>query len=65
MTATTNSAKAASAAKTAVSDEREPIMLKQRIGSADYIIAVRFSQSGKETLEDKILRLIESEAQYA
>jgi hypothetical protein len=53
------------AAKTAVSDEREPVMLKNRIGSTDYIVAVRFSQSGKEKLEDKILRLIESEVQYA
>jgi hypothetical protein len=46
-------------------NEAEPVMLKKRIGSTDYIVAVRFCQSGKETVEDKILRLIESEVQYA
>jgi hypothetical protein len=53
--------KAASAAKTVCSAEREPLMLKKRIGSTDFIINVRFSQTSAETLEDKILRLIESE----
>ena len=34
----------------------------RRIGSTTYLVTVRFSGKGKETLEDKILRLIEKEA---
>ena len=50
-----------SAATNAVIDEREPVMLLKRIGSTTYKVAVRFSATGTETLEDKILRMIESE----
>ena len=34
----------------------------RHIGSTTYLVTVRFSGKGKETLEDKILRLIEKEA---
>lgn len=34
----------------------------RRIGSTTYLVSVRFSKKGKETFEDKILRLIEKEA---
>jgi hypothetical protein len=51
-----------SPAKTAVADEREPLMLRKRIGSTTFMVAIRFSDKATETLEDKILRLIESEA---
>lgn len=34
----------------------------RRIGSTTYLVSVRFSGKGKETFEDKILRLIEKEA---
>ena len=34
----------------------------RRIGSTTYLVTVRFSGKGKETFEDKILRLIEKEA---
>jgi hypothetical protein len=59
MTTTTTLVKSESAAKTL--KQAEPLMLKKRIGSTEYLIAVRYSQTGKETLEDKILKLIESE----
>ncbi|GHU90839.1 hypothetical protein FACS1894202_11320 [Clostridia bacterium] len=59
MTTTTTLVKSESAAMTL--KQAEPIMLKKRVGSTDFIIAVRYSQTGKESLEDKILRLIESE----
>jgi hypothetical protein len=60
-TTTTNGA-----AKTAEREfEREPLMLKKRIGSTEYLISVRYSPSAKETLEDKILRLIESEVRHS
>jgi len=39
----------------------EPSTLLKRIGSTTYIINVHFSETGRETLEDKILRLIERE----
>jgi hypothetical protein len=39
----------------------EPVMLRKRIGSTMFIVNVRFSDKSKETMEDKILRLIERE----
>jgi hypothetical protein len=36
----------------------EPLKLLKRIGSTVYSVNVRFSETSKETLEDKILRLI-------
>lgn len=33
----------------------------KRIGSTTYLVTVHFSKTGKETFEDKIMRLIESE----
>ena len=43
------------------SDEREPATMRKRIGSTTYVVSVRFSQTSRETMQDKILRLIESE----
>jgi hypothetical protein len=40
-------------------------MLIRRVGSTDFIITVRFNQSAKETIEDKILKLIESEVSHS
>jgi len=48
-----------SAAKTPI--KAEPVMLQKRIGSTVYSVSVRFSDKETETLEDKILRLIERE----
>ncbi len=39
-----------------------PMILKKRIGSTTFHVIVWFSSTGKETLEDKIHRLIEREA---
>jgi hypothetical protein len=49
--------------KTAVTmpAEAEPLILRKRIGSTTFLVTVRFSQTSKETMEDKLLRLIESE----
>ncbi len=33
----------------------------RRIGSTTYLVSVHFSKTGKETIEDKIMRLIENE----
>ena len=41
--------------------ESEPFMLRRRIGSTMFIVNVRFSNASTETLEDKLLRLIERE----
>ena len=49
------------AAKTAT--EREPLKLQKRIGSTFYEVSVRFSATSKETMQDKVLRLIEREVQ--
>ena len=40
---------------------REPVKLLKRIGSTTYEVNVRFSNTSKETMEDKLLRLIERE----
>jgi len=49
------------AAETAVNDEREPVKFVERIGSTDYVVSIRFNERSNETLEDRILRMIESE----
>ena len=41
--------------------EREPLMLQKRIGSTVYSVSIRFSDKTTETLEDKLLRMIEGE----
>jgi hypothetical protein len=51
----------ASAATTAVTDEREPMKFVERIGSTDFIVSAKFLPAGKETLEDKVFRLLERE----
>ena len=48
-------------AKTARHAEREPLTMQKRIGSTTYVVSVRFSQESRETMQDKVLRLIESE----
>jgi hypothetical protein len=42
--------------------EREPATLRKRIGSTAFVVSVRFSQTSRETMQDKLLRLIEREA---
>ena len=41
--------------------QTEQTKFKKRIGSTTYVVSVHFSRKNKETIEDKILRLIESE----
>ena len=48
-------------AMTARPAEREPLTMRKRIGSTTYVVSVRFSQESRETMQDKVLRLIESE----
>ena len=56
MTTTTKTAKTAS-----LMSECEPIMLRRRIGSTEYVIKVMYSKTATETLEDKLTRLIEND----
>ncbi|MDR1247157.1 MAG: transposon-encoded TnpW family protein [Clostridiales Family XIII bacterium] len=49
-----------SAASTA-RKEREPVKLLRRIGSTTYEVTVHFSNKSKETMEDKLLRIMERE----
>ena len=35
---------------------------KKRIGSTTYVVSVHFNKESRETVEDKILKLIENEA---
>ena len=50
----------ASAASTACNGS-EPVKLRERIGSTTFEVTVHFSNTSAETLEDKLLRLIERE----
>jgi len=52
---------AVTSAATTAPTGREPVKLRKRIGSTMFIVNVRFSDKATETMEDKILRLIESE----
>jgi len=39
----------------------EPLILLKRIGSTTFKVSVHFSKTSKETMEDKVLRLMERE----
>jgi hypothetical protein len=41
--------------------EPEHIVLHKRIGSTNYKVAVHFSKTSRETIDDKILRLIKND----
>ena len=40
------------------------LFLTRRIGSTTYKVRVAFSDSGHDTMEDKILRIIKNESGY-
>jgi hypothetical protein len=44
-------------------ERAKPRKLRKRIGSTTYEVSIHFSETSTETLEDKILRLIEREAE--
>jgi hypothetical protein len=41
--------------------ESEPVILRKRIGSTTYVVNIRFNANATETLEQKMLRIIERE----
>jgi hypothetical protein len=45
--------------------EAEPLVLRKEVDRTTYTVAVHFSKTSKETMEDKILRLIEREVSNA
>jgi len=59
-----NTTAANSAAATA-QEGREPVKLLKRIGSTTYEVNVHFSTTSKETMEDKLLRLLEWEVRHS
>ena len=46
----------------AVKTPQEPRRFVKRIGSTNYRVNVHFSDTSKETINDKIIRLIKSES---
>ena len=42
--------------------KNEPMRLTERIGQTTYKVNVHFSKTRKETIGDKIIRMIENEA---
>jgi hypothetical protein len=49
------------AARTQGNAHAEPVKLLKRIGSTTYEVTAHFSKASNETMEDKILRMIERE----
>ena len=47
--------------KTEIPAEQKPVTLLKRIGSTTVEVTVHFSNTENETLEDKLLRLMERE----
>ena len=39
----------------------KPVNMSKRIGSTNYRVAIHFSRTSKETIEEKILRLIKND----
>jgi hypothetical protein len=48
------------AAKTSRTAESEPLKLLKRIGLTTFTVTIRFNENSAETIEDKILKLVES-----
>jgi uncharacterized glyoxalase superfamily metalloenzyme YdcJ len=46
---------------TAAHENAEPPKFQKRIGSTVYRVTAHYSRTSKETIEDKLLRLMESE----
>ena len=61
MTATAPDTRAGKAKTAGLMFEREPVKIEKRIGSAVFAVNVHFNAANAESLEDKILRLIERE----
>jgi hypothetical protein len=53
--------KGAGVATTSLISGSEPVKLLRRIGSTTIEVAIHFSNTSKETLEDKLLRMIDRE----
>ena len=51
-----------SKASKAENGKNEPMRLTERIGQTTYKVNVHFSKTSKETIGDKIIRMIENEA---
>lgn len=46
----------------AVERADRPLHIKKRIGSTTYKVSVHFSRTSRETMDDKLIRLIERDA---
>ena len=61
MKTTVTNANASAVRTQGKSTHAEPVKFLKRIGSTTFVVAVHFSRTSKETVQDKVLRLIESE----
>jgi hypothetical protein len=43
-------------------EQAQPVTMLRRIGSTNYRVSVHFSSTSRETMNDKILRMVQSEA---
>lgn len=44
-------------------NQTQPMLMTKRIGSTNYRVAVHFSRTSRESLDDKILRLIRNDTE--
>jgi len=54
-----------SAAQKPETERAETRILRKRIGSTTLEVSIRFSEKSRESLEDKVLRLMEQEVRSA
>jgi hypothetical protein len=62
---TTTTAQTGAATTASPTSEREPVKLRKRIGSTEYLVNIRYNPTATETMQDKLLRLIEREVRNA
>ena len=62
MTKTANAPDNGASAATTAQNRREPLKLMEQVGSTTIEVSIHFSNTSKETLEDKIFRLILSQS---
>ncbi len=45
--------------------EQDALVLVRKIGKTTYMVGIHFSQTSKETMDDKVLRLIKNDIRNA
>ena len=49
---------------TTITEQTAPVLIR-KIGNTTYMVGIHFSQASKETMDDKLLRLIKNDIRNA